>query len=214
MQFAQSRRFDFFTEQIQHFGARFDPAHLSNETVGGIDRKIKFAFQTPVVGVTEIFFNDHIPDFGDILFGIVPAVEHFGVEHIASAGVTVVPVMICPHQGEFEVTALNRRKKSLIQSTLQIWSIVPVPVKNKCVDTVCFGSVDLLCHNCGVGFIFITPDGDFRLLMPRKTGTGTLHKLPFCPVSAVNFFIFNIGMIIRKIIRCNIHLYTPKLFTE
>ena len=117
----------------------------------------------------------------------------------------VVPVVIRPHEREFQPVPVGCLQKTFIQCPLQIRSVIPVPVKYERIDPVIGRNIDLSGHDGRIGFIFIPPQRLFRLLVTGKTRTRRLHQFPFRPARTVIRVIAAFRMVIREIISCCLH---------
>ena len=79
----------------------------------------------------------------------------------------------------------------------------PVPVPDERIDSVGFCGGDFLCHDIGFGFILISPEGDFRLLMSGETWRGVLRDAPFGPSFSVESFDARVAVPVREVVSRN-----------
>jgi hypothetical protein len=68
------------------------------------------------------------------------------------------------------------------------------------IDAMIRGRIDFLLHNLRLRLIFITPRGDFGLLMVGETWGSVADQLPLCPTGPVDFLVTWVRMVVRKIV--------------
>ena len=110
-------------------------------------------------------------------------------------------IMIAPHNSKFDFIQIGCMQKTIFQTAVPVRSIgKKIPVKNKTVYTVIRGCIDFLFHHSQVGFILVSPQGDFGLLMSGKTWCGMFDQIPFGPAFTMSFFIARINVPVWEIV--------------
>src|SRR5208282_3560604 len=121
-------------------------------------------------------------------------------------GLDVIPVVVGPHQREFQSLPIGGIQISLVERGVQEGAIVVViPVKDKRIDAVVGGGVNLFGHHLRIGFIAVSPERDLWLIVPGETRLGIFDQFPFAPGCAFFFRVSRIaGVIVGKIVNRNL----------
>lgn len=124
----------------------------------------------------------------------------------AQARVDVEPVVVGPHEAEFELVDVRGSQEAVIQAVFEKRAvIVVIIVEDEVIDAVRGGVFDLLRHNGGVRFVGVAEDGHFGLAVARETRRHRLDQLPFAPAFAVDGRVARFAaVIVRKIVTADI----------
>ena len=197
----QAGRHGFFAQFVHSCAGRFDGTEVLDEFLHVVDRKVGLAVHRPIIRFRKIFFDNQVADLVE-RFGRHPSrIEDF-LFVAFRVGVDVEPVVIGPHQREFQFFGIRRFQEAFVQRAVQERPVVVViPVENENVDPVVGCRVDLTGHLRRVFFVGISPGRHFGLLLAVETGTGFLDQFPFGPAVALEAVVTSVvGVVIREIV--------------
>jgi hypothetical protein len=75
-----------------------------------------------------------------------------------------------------------------------------VPVKNKMIDAMIRGRIDLFLHHLWARFILVPPEWDLGLLMVGEAWGSVADELPLRPAGPVDFLVPWVRMVVGKIV--------------
>src|SRR4051794_22680348 len=104
-----------------------------------VDREVGSALDQPIGGMLKITLNDELDHAVKGLASDGAGVEKrwLAIHGREAGGMNIDPIVIGPHQGKFETSAVGRSQKALLEATLQERPIViVVPIKDKDVNAM------------------------------------------------------------------------------
>jgi len=133
------------------------PAETLNQGMQFIDAEIGAAVNAPIGGVREIILDENI---GNGLKG--GGRDRSGIQQcrfaVQPGGVDVYPVVVGPHEAEFEPVRIGRFHEALFNAPFEKGAIIEiVPVEDKRVYAVIGCCCDFLCHLDRVRLVGVSP---------------------------------------------------------
>ncbi len=166
-----------------------------------INREVRPPVDPPIRGVLEVILNEVIAKFWKTGGGDLPRKQQL-LRCAAFVGVNLQPIVVRPHEGELQALVIGRLEKAPVDWAFQVRAvIVVVPIEDEGVDAVIGGGGDFLRHHLGIGFIAVSPQRYFGLLVAGKARFGGLDQLPLGPISPLHSRVARIaGVIVAKVI--------------
>ncbi|MPN21739.1 hypothetical protein SDC9_169119 [bioreactor metagenome] len=110
-------------------------------------------------------------------------------------------IVVGPHQGKLQIVTVGRLQEPFLQAAFTICAVGKVIiVKNKRINPMIRRRFDFAAHVCRIGFVLISPQGNFGLFVSRKAGSRILHDTPLCPIFTMEPLIARIDVPIGKIV--------------
>ena len=128
----------------------------------------------------EVSRDDQVADFVPRCGRNLAGIKQLKIVVSRIIALDIIPVMVCPHEGEFHAGVVGYVEKTFVQRVIEIRPVVVIiPVEDKGIHPVIGGGGDFLRHDFGFRFILIAPDRRVGLDVPGKTRLGGFDLIPF-----------------------------------
>ncbi len=195
-----------FPEIFQSIPGLLKSTESPDQLLQMIDGKIGLPIPAIIVRMVEVAFNNRIGDLLKLLRCNCSRIEK-GWRGRTLAGMDINPVVISPHQSKAECFSGDGGKESVVQAVRKEGAVrIMIIVEDEVINSMIPGRENFLLHDSRIGFVAVSPEGDFRLTVTGKTRTGRFDKLPFAPACSVCCGIaFIASVIVREIIASHIN---------
>ncbi len=182
-----------------------DAAQPLTEFPQVVDREIGPPLDAPVGRMGEVAFDEDADD-------LLPARprDRAGIEQARRVGgaalaqlgrVDVYPVVVGPHQREFQAVAVRRAQEAHIQRPFEERPIlIVVPVEEEGRHAVIGRRGDLAAHHGGVALVLLAPQRGARLAVAGEARLGAPGQLPLGPAGAVDARVARVGVVGREVV--------------
>ena len=180
MQPGESGFLHLIAKVIQPFASLLQRSKCLDQVLDTKYREDRLAIDLEIIRLLEIL-PDNTLDHNLEVRPVDSPVPQTGIILFIPMNIPIIAchIMVCPHDVKVHLPVILRFQESIVQTSLQKRPVVePIPVKYKRIHTIRGSSIYPTLHHLRVIIQLISPQRQFRLIMPRETRISLLDDFP------------------------------------